>query len=65
MALSKFFSNECEFVDEASKDFDCPVCLQVVWNPFLTACCGNHFCDVCVRSTKEKMTDVHFVVKNP
>ena len=65
MALSKFSQRDCEFVDKTSKDFDCPVCLQVVWNPFLTACCGNHFCDACVKSTKEKNDQCPFCYEKP
>ena len=65
MALSKFSSSECDFVDKSSKDFDCPVCLQIVWNPFLTACCGNHFCDACVKSTKEKNDRCPFCDEKP
>ena len=65
MALSKFSQRDCEYVDKTSKDFDCPVCLQVVWNPFLTACCGNHFCDACVKSTKEKNDQSPFCYEKP
>ena len=53
MAL-KQFSDCLEFVESPSKDFDCPVCFQIMQDPFLTACCGNHFCQVCMESTKEK-----------
>ena len=65
MALSKFSSSECEFIDKTSKDFDCPVCLQIAWKPFLTACCGNHFCDACVKSTKEKSDQCPFCNEKP
>ena len=53
MAL-KQFSGCLEFVKDPSEDFDCPVCFQIMQDPFLTACCGNHFCKVCMESTKEK-----------
>jgi len=56
MALIKFSSREFEFVQQPSKDFDCPVCLEMLKDPFLTACCGNHFCKTCVDATK-KSTD--------
>ena len=65
MALSKFSSSDCEFVEQTSKDFDCPVCFQLIWNPFLTACCGNHFCEACVESTKEKCNQCPFCNEKP
>ena len=65
MALSKFSSTDCEFVEQTSKDFDCPICFQLMWNPFLTACCGNHFCETCVKSTKEKSNQCPFCNEKP
>ena len=65
MALSKFSCTEYEFVEQTSKDFDCPICFQVLRNPFLTACCGNHFCDTCVTSTKEKSDQCPFCSEKP
>ena len=65
MALSKLSSSECEFIEQTSKDFDCPICFQFVWNPFLTACCGNHFCDACVKFTKEKSNQCPFCNEKP
>ena len=53
MALKKF-SDSLEFVESPSEDFDCPVCFQIMQDPFLTACCGNHFCEVCMEATKKK-----------
>ena len=65
MAISKFSSSDCVFVEPTSKDFDCPVCFQVIWNPFLTACCGNHFCEACVKATKEKSNQCPFCNEKP
>ena len=65
MALSKLSSSECEFVEKTSKDFDCPVCFQFIWNPFLTACCGNHFCDACVKFRKEENNQCPFCNEKP
>ena len=65
MALSKFSSSDCEFVEQTSEDFDCPVCFQLIRNPFLTACCGNHFCETCVKSTKEKSNRCPFCNEKP
>ena len=65
MAISKFSSSDCVFVEPTSKDFDCPVCFQVIWNPFLTACCGNHFCEACVKATKAKSNQCPFCNEKP
>ena len=65
MALSKLSSSECKFVEQTSKDFDCPICFRFVWNPFLTACCGNHFCYACVKFTKEKSNQCPFCNEKP
>ena len=53
MALSKISFRECDFVQVAvSKDYECPVCFEILKDPFLTACCGNHFCEACIEATK-------------
>ncbi|XP_065887779.1 TNF receptor-associated factor 4-like [Dysidea avara] len=47
-------ASEYEFLEPSSKDVSrCPVCFEIFKTPFLTACCGNHFCLSCVESTKE------------
>ena len=58
-------SREYEFVERTSRDVECPICFQVVWNPFLTACCGNHLCEACVEATKEKNNQCPFCNKEP
>ena len=65
MALSNFSSSSCEFVEQTSKDLDCPLCFQVLWKPFLTACCGNHLCEACVKTTKKKKKRCPFCKKKP
>jgi len=40
------------FVSSPSKDFECSVCLSVLSEPYLTTCCGSHFCKVCVEKVK-------------
>ena len=65
MALSKFSSSEVECIEQKSKDFDCPICLQLIWNPFLTACCGNHFCEACVILAKEQSNQCPFCSEEP
>jgi len=41
------------FVTPPSKDFECTICLSVVREPFLTTCCGSHFCKGCVGKVKK------------
>ena len=65
MALSNFSSSSCEFVEQTSKDLDCPLCFQVLRKPFLTACCGNHLCEACVKITKKKKKRCPFCKKKP
>ena len=36
-----------QFVDSV-EDYECPLCLHVTREPFLTSCCGQHFCQVCI-----------------
>ena len=38
---------QCQFVDSV-EDYKCPLCLHVTREPFLTSCCGQHFCQVCI-----------------
>ncbi len=42
------YTMQCEFV-ESVKDYECPLCLQVTREPSLTSCCGQHFCQVCIK----------------
>ena len=63
--LSKFSFSDCEFVEQSLKDVDCPICFKLVWNPFLTACCGNHLCEACVKATKEKSNQCPFCNEEP
>lgn len=49
---------DCEFVKKPSSDIqsECPVCLQVIREPYQVDCCGYVFCQVCIehiKATKE------------
>ena len=35
------------FVEEVPKDLYCPLCLEVLTEPYLTDC-GHHFCNGCL-----------------
>ena len=37
-----------ELVDPLAKEFECPLCLQILQEPSLTSCCGRHFCRACI-----------------
>ena len=38
---------ECSFIGDV-EDFECPLCLHVTRDPYLTSCCGQHFCQSCI-----------------
>lgn len=49
-------AEEYDFVEPLSEDFICRVCLQLLQQPQLTTCCGQHYCKSCldrVRSAKQ------------
>ena len=48
------FDFEPEFVDRSLADHhQCPICLQVLKDPYLTSCCGYHFCQKCIKEVKK------------
>ena len=47
MASPQQSGYQCQFVDSV-EDYECPLCLHVTREPFLTSCCGQHFCQVCI-----------------
>ena len=45
---------DCEFVERPKElTTDCPICLQILRDPFQVTCCGNSFCKSCVQSDKK------------
>jgi len=40
-----------EFLDELSKDQECPICHAAMRNPVQTAKCGHRFCKNCLLRT--------------
>ena len=40
--------DEIEFIQEPPKEFECPLCLQIMKAPSLSSCCGHHFCRSCI-----------------
>ena len=54
MAEGSYTSNDIQFVDDPLKDSNCPVCLELLKDPFLTECCGHHFCSNCINSVQRQ-----------
>ena len=58
MATSKESLNaEIQFVDGPLKDSNCPICLQLLKDPFLTGCCGHHFCNEYIGSVRQQKNE--------
>ena len=52
MAMSKM-RREVEFLEPPGEEFTCPVCLDILQEPHLTTCCGNHYiCKVCMEKVQ-------------
>ena len=47
---------ECNFVDDPTKavQFECPICLLVLREPYQATCCGKSFCKECIESVKAR-----------
>ena len=45
---------ECEFVDDPLQwlQTECPICLQVLREPYQVTCCGKSFCRQCIERIK-------------
>ncbi len=39
-----------EFVDKVPEDHHCTICTNVLMDPVLTGCCGQHFCGGCIKN---------------
>ena len=40
---------ECDIVETLPKDLECSICLNVLREPNLNDCCGQHFCQACIQ----------------
>ena len=42
---------ECEFVEPPQEQFqsECPICLQILREPYIVDCCGYSFCAACIE----------------
>ena len=51
MASSNGGGYEHEFLEPSAKlkKYECPLCLHATREPYLTDCCGQHFCQACIN----------------
>ncbi|XP_065891569.1 TNF receptor-associated factor 5-like [Dysidea avara] len=56
---------EIHFIDVLPKEFDCPICLETLKNPFAIECCRHHFCDACINYAKGKKNECPLCKANP
>ena len=57
MALSEIEAGfECDFVEDPPKylQTECPICLQILREPYQVTCCGKSFCQGCISRAKVK-----------
>ena len=45
---------ELSFVVEPSEEYHCPICAKVLVEPHVTDCCGQHFCEECLKQWFEE-----------
>ncbi len=43
-----------EFVDKVPEDHQCTICTNILTDPVLTECCGQLFCDGCIKKWLQK-----------
>ena len=51
--------------DYNSEDYYCPICCEVLQEPFLTECCGQHFCADCIDKAKRKVDSCPYCRTEP
>ena len=47
------------------KDLECPICLNIIWDPFECCDCGKIFCYSCIKKSKEKNNSCPTCRKSP
>ena len=58
-------NKDINFITQPSEDFSCPVCLSILQEPFLTICCGGHFCKACIQTVKRQHNECPMCKKSP
>ena len=51
--------------DPILKDLECPICLNLIWDPIECNDCGKTFCKICLEKTKETKDSCPTCRKNP
>ena len=54
---------DIQFIEPPSKDYFCPVCLEILEDPFQMQCCGSHVCQNCSNHLKVANADCFFCRK--
>ena len=55
-----------QFLKPLEDDFKCPICFEILQEPHLTTCCGNHhLCKGCMENIKEANGGCPFCQKKP
>ena len=52
--ISAATAMEFDFVEQPSKEFFCPVTFELLLEPYLTTCCGNHLSQRAVNRLKQE-----------
>jgi len=66
MAMSKLALKETvNFVEPLTEEFKCPICLELLQNPYLSACCGNHFCESCANEVRKNVNKCPLCQERP
>ena len=53
MATANVVSDYKPIDESLERNYDCPVCLQILRDPCKSLCCGNDFCHACVRKLQK------------
>ena len=52
--MAQFSKEELSFVEDLPKhvEIECPVCLNILTDPYQVTCCGHNFCGSCIERVK-------------
>ena len=55
-SFSSLLSGDLSYVDPIppTLEIECPVCFGILFEPYLSDCCGHHFCGICIPNLKDK-----------
>ena len=65
-AMSKTVRQLIQFLEPLEDDFKCPICYEILQEPHLTTCCGNHhLCKGCMENIKRANGRCSFCQQKP